>query len=329
MDAIHRDLAEHPEMKRTSKSRIHSDHLHISPLIDTIMAPDIAERVFLRYVNEICPHFPAVPFPPGTTAREIREKKPLLYLAVLAGSCHGSAEQLVSQDVQRTLTKVLKDQFADIIWRNGEKSLEIVQALHISVLWYRPPLHFEQHNFYMMVNCAAVMALDLGLGRKATPNVMKMSSGPLKRYHPNSSSVEARRTFLVCYYLCMSITMILRRPILLRWTNYMEESIKILETSPEALPSDRLLCQQVKMARTGEKISVEFAMDDPSVEVAMSDPKTIYAIKIFEIELNGLKEENATLGIIDRKSWTKESHVVTDTHSYPATDRICHQPLPA
>jgi hypothetical protein len=302
MDAIHRDLTEHPEMKPTGKSRIHSDHSHISPLIDSIVAPDIAERVFHRYVNDICPHFPAVPFPPGTTAREIREKKPLLFLAVLAASSHGSVDQFVSQDVQRSLTKVLKDQLADIIWRNGEKSLEIVQALHVSVLWYRPPLHFEQHNFYMMVNCAAVMALDLGLGRKATPNVMKMSQGPFKRYHPNSSSVEARRTFVVCYYLCMSITMILRRPILLRWTNYMEESVKILETSSEALPSDRLLCQQVKMTRTGEKISVDFAMDDPSVEVAMSDAKTIYAIKIFEIELNTLKEENAALGITDRKS---------------------------
>ena len=302
MDAIHRDLAEHPEMKRTGKNKIHPDHSHINPLIDNLMTPDIAERVFLRYVNEICPHFPAVPFAPGTTAREVRDKKPLLFLAVLAGSSHGSAEQLVSQEIQRELTKLLKDQLADIIWRNGEKSLEIVQALHISVLWYRPPLHFEQHNFYMMVNCAAVMALDLGLGRKATPNVMKLSVGPFKRYHPDSSSVEARRTFLVCYYLCMSITMVLRRPILLRWTNYMADSVRILETSSEALPSDKLLCQQVKMAHIGEKISVEFCMDDPSVEVAISDPKVIYALKIFENELNGLREENGSLGDVDRKS---------------------------
>ncbi|KAL6704461.1 hypothetical protein ACN47E_008205 [Coniothyrium glycines] len=299
MDAIHRDLAEHPEMKRTGKGRIHADHSHINALIDKLMSPDIAERVFLRYINEICPHFPAVPFLPGTTAREVRETKPLLFLSLLAGSSHGSAEQLVSQDVQRELTKLLKDQLADIIWRNGEKSLEIVQALQIAVLWYRPPLHFEQHNFYMMVNCAAVMALDLGLGRKATPNVMKLSIGPFRRYHPNSSSLEARRTFLVCYYLCMSITMVLRRPILLRWTKYMEESVRILETSPEALPSDRLLCQQVKMAHIGENISIQFCLDDPSMEVTISEPKVIYALKIFENELQQLRDENAKLGEVD------------------------------
>jgi hypothetical protein len=302
MDAIHRDLAEHPEMKRTTKKGIQADYSYINGLIDNLMPLDVAERIFHRYVQDICPHFPAVPLSPGTTAREIREKKPLLFLAIVAGSSHGSAEQLVPQEVQRELTKLLKDQFADIIWRNGEKSLEIVQALQLGVLWYRPPLHYEQHNFYMMVNCAAVMALDLGLGRRATPNVMKLGGGPFRRCHPNASSIEARRAFLVCYYLCMSITMVLRRPILLRWTKYMEESVNILETSTEALPSDKVLCQHVKMAHIGENISTQFCMDDPSVEMAISEPKVIYALKIFENELQQLRQENSQMEVVDRKS---------------------------
>jgi hypothetical protein len=292
MDAIHRDLAEHPELKR-GKRGVGADHSYINALIDNMMTPDIAERIFLRYMNDICPHFPAVPLAPGTTAREVREKKPLLFLSILAGSSHGASEQLVSQHVQRELTRLLKDQFADIIWRNGEKSLEIVQALQVGVLWYRPPAHYEQHNFYMMVNCAAVMALDLGLGRRNTQTVMKLAVGPFKRCHPNTSSIESRRTFLVCYYLCMSITMVLRRPILLRWTKYMEESVQILETSPEAFPSDKILCEHVKMAHIGENISVQFCMDDPSVEVAISEPKVVYALKIFENELQQLKAEHA------------------------------------
>ncbi|KAF2010676.1 hypothetical protein BU24DRAFT_427787 [Aaosphaeria arxii CBS 175.79] len=299
MDAIHRDLAEHPEMKRTNKKGIQADHSYISNLIDTLVRPDVAERIFYRYVNEICPHFPAVPMAPGTTAREIREKKPVLFLAILAGSSHGSAEQLVSQDVQRELMQMLKDQLADIIWRNGEKSLEIVQALQLGVLWYRPPLHYEQHNFYMMVNCAAVMALDLGLGRQPTPNVMKLPVGPFRRCNPNAASIESRRTFLVCYYLCMSITMVLRRPILLRWTKYMDESVKMLETSPDALPSDKLLVQHVKMAHIGEDISVSFSMDDPSAEVSISEPKVIYALRRFEADLKQLRDENAQFLDVD------------------------------
>ena len=316
MDAIHRDLTDHPEMKRSNRKGLQADHSYINGLIDRLMTPDAAERIFVRYVNDVYPHFPAIPLSPGTTANDLREKRPLLFLAILAGSSHGATEQLVSQSVQRDLTQLLKDQFADIIWRNGEKSLEIVQALQLSSLWYvlamseieitcsrlhryRPPLHYEQHNFYMMVNCAAIMALDLGLGRRATPNVMKLGPNPFQRCHPNASSIDARRTFLVCYYLCMSITMVLRRPILLRWTKYMEESVKILETSPEALSSDKVLCQHVKMAHIAENISIQFCMDDPSAEVAISDPKVIYALKIFENELQQLRDENARLPEVD------------------------------
>ena len=80
----------------------------------------------------------------------------------------------------------------------------------------------------------------------------------------------------------------------------MEESVKLLETSPDALPSDKLLCQQVKLAHIGENISIQFCMDDPSAEVAISEPKVIYALKIFENELQALKDENMNLGEVDR-----------------------------
>ncbi|KAF2198842.1 hypothetical protein GQ43DRAFT_400040 [Delitschia confertaspora ATCC 74209] len=294
MDAIHRDIAENPEMKRGKKKGIQPpDHSYISRMIDDLMPPETAKRVFKRYVDEFCPHFPAVPLPSDLTAEEVRKNTPLLFLAIMSSASHGSAEQLVPQDVQRKLADLMKDQFADIIFKNGEKSLEIVQALHVGVLWYRPPLHYEQHNFYMMVNCAAVMALDLGLGRRAGPNMTGISMGPVARCQTNTNNIGSRRTFLVCYYLCMSITMVLRRPILLRWTKYIEESIKILESSLDALPSDRMLCQHVRMAHIGEKVSVEFTMDDLSAEVPIADPEVMKALRKFDNELSSIVERNS------------------------------------
>jgi hypothetical protein len=282
MDEIHRDMT---EMGRRQKNGIHSDHADIKDEILRRMSFETAERIFNRYVNDICPHFPAVPLGPEPTAHDVLEKKPLLFLAILAASSHGSAEPLVNQEIQRDLVSLLKEQFANIIWKSGEKSLEIVQALHLGVLWYRPPLHYEQHNFYMMVNCAAVMALDLGLGKRTN---RKLNMGPFPRSYLDTSSVECRRTFLVCYYLCMNITMVLRRPILLRWTKYMEESVRILETSPEALPSDKILCHHVKLAHIGENISVQFSMDDPSVEMSIADPDVKSAMKKFEDDFEAL-----------------------------------------
>jgi outer membrane murein-binding lipoprotein Lpp len=90
-----------------------------------------ANMVFNRYVNELAPHLPMVVFKPGTAASEIRRTKPTLFLAILA-----AASSVLQTEVQRTLTKELMRVFADKIICNGEKSLEIVQALQVSVIWY-------------------------------------------------------------------------------------------------------------------------------------------------------------------------------------------------
>jgi hypothetical protein len=55
------------------------------------------------------------------------------------------------------------------------------------------------------------------------------------------------------------------------------------------------------MAHIGEEISVQFCMDDPSVEVSITEPKVIYAMTIFENELQQLRESNSALGEVDRK----------------------------
>lgn len=137
MDDIHRDIAEnHSEIGKDKDKLYQMDYRELYKTVDNLIPPELAEKVFHRYVNEICPHFPAVPLQPGITAWEVREKRPLLFLAILAGSSHGSADNLVKQSVQKELTLLLKNQFADIIWRNGEKSLEIVQALQLGVLWF-------------------------------------------------------------------------------------------------------------------------------------------------------------------------------------------------
>jgi len=86
--------------------------------------------------------------------------------------------------------------------------------------------------------------------------------------------------------------MILRRPILLRFNDYMQECIKVLESSEEALPSDHIICQHVRLARISEDIAVEFAMDDPKVNLSISDGKVTYGIKTFEEKLEDLRQQN-------------------------------------
>ena len=75
----------------------------------------------------------------------------------------------------------------------------------------------------------------------------------------------------------------------------MQESIEILASHPDALPSDKILVQHVKLAHIGEEISTQFCLDDPSAKFSVSEPKINYALKCFENTLQTVKEEDEKL----------------------------------
>ncbi|KAI0970414.1 hypothetical protein F4678DRAFT_138833 [Xylaria arbuscula] len=242
-------------------------------------------ELFHRFTDRMAVHLPAVVFPPGTTAAEIRTKSPILFLAIM------SVASSETPNTQRHLVKELMQIFADEIILRGHKSLELVQALITSVVWYFPPEHFEELKFYQMVHLAAVMALDIGLGRRK--NSPKSSLIPYtwqdhpfrKRPLPDPSSIEARRTWLAVYFLASNVAMALHRPNLIRWQSFMTECMDILESSPEAAPSDKYLCHLVWTHRLAEEVGIQFSMDDPSIFVNITEHKVQYALRGFERDL--------------------------------------------
>ncbi|KAF2423339.1 hypothetical protein EJ08DRAFT_596193, partial [Tothia fuscella] len=275
------------------KPGVEFDHSDLEQKIEDIIDTSTAEHLFNRYVTQVAPLFPAVPFPLGTKAKIVRKEKPILFLAILSSTCYGTG---VSDETQGALERELREVFATSMWKQGEKSLEIIQALHVSTLWYRPPANFEQHMFYQMVHMSAVMAIDIGIGKKQSPWKRKWygQEQPFKHALPNPESAESRRAWIVCYFLCISITMILRRPILVRHNEYMRECIEYLETADDALPSDKILCHHVKLANISEEIATRFMMDDPTVNLSISDGKVTYSITHFEQDLAKLRTHNVS-----------------------------------
>jgi len=255
---------------------------------------DVAEQLFICYVEKMAPHFPAVVFPTGTTALQIRRQKPILFLAILA-----AAAGPIYPELQLDMTKEVMDIYANRIIVRGEKSLEIIQAIIVSTLWYYPPEHFEELKFYQLVHIAAVMAIDIGMGKssRAQPNRSGSATGyfysnpRLKQPSADSNSVEARRAWLACYFLCCNTSMGLRRPNLIRWSNFMSDSLKVLETSPDAVSSDKHLCAWVRSQHIAEEVGYQFSMDDPFAKVSITDDKTHYALKKFENDLASWRQD--------------------------------------
>jgi hypothetical protein len=255
-----------------------------------VLSMETANELWTRYNERMVPHLPGVVFAAGTSAAEVRKTKPVLFLAVMAVA----SSELPS--VQRTLTKELMQILADKVIVVGDKSLELVQALQVAVMWYWPPEHFEELKFYQLVHIAAVMAIDIGLGRKSSFNgggfglrkhiPAEWRHQHFKKHAPaDSTSVEARRAWLACYFLATNTSMALHRPNLIRWNSFMTECVDILESSPDAAPTDKYFCHLVWTHKLAEDVGIQFSMDDPGASINISDARTQYALRGFERDL--------------------------------------------
>lgn len=175
--------------------------------INSLISPDMASTIFNRYITKLAPHLPAVVFPAGTTAEHVFKEKPILYVCILAAASHGTLHPDTSKQIVREAVGAI----ADCVVRNGAKSLELIQAMQVTALWYKPPEKAEQTNFYQIIHMAAVMALDIGLGKRFNPAKARrgfggpnanFAPGPHKTLPQDSDTLDARRAWLGCYYLC-------------------------------------------------------------------------------------------------------------------------------
>ncbi|EPS42532.1 hypothetical protein H072_3502 [Dactylellina haptotyla CBS 200.50] len=285
-----------------------------------LLTMEQASTMFKHYNENLAPHFPAVTFPAGTTAQDVRKQKPFLFLSILA-----AASAIFDPDLNRLLNKEVIRGIADRVIITGEKSLEIIQVLNIATLWYYPPDQFEELKFYQLTHIAAVMAIDCGInkphrgGRARIPwlpgtgtssvnigndcnslnriqqimmnhpdkekGVPRELQNWKKTYLPDPSTLESRRTFLTCYWMCSNVAMSLRRPNLLRYSAYMGECVEFIEKSPEATLHDKIICQWVKLQRITEEVGIAFGYEDAVAKVNLAETRIQFALKGFERQL--------------------------------------------
>ncbi|KAL9097948.1 MAG: hypothetical protein Q9163_006295 [Psora crenata] len=273
-------------------------------------APDVIERglltleeateLFVRYVEVLSPNHPVIVFAPGTSAAEVRSKRPILFLAAIAASA-GAADPALNLKLNKEILQV----YATKVALQGRKSLDLVQSIIISSLWYYPPERFDQLKFHQYIHMAATMALDLGLakrprtrGQRDRPKTLLMQNCEPQSvlYHddspaapatpaPDSSSIECRRTLLACYLQCATVSMSLRLPNALRFTSYMAECLDVLETSPDAAPTDRRLAAWIRIQRIVEECVDSFSLDDAENTASLAEGRVQALLRGYEKQM--------------------------------------------
>ncbi|KAL4783446.1 hypothetical protein BJX76DRAFT_257323 [Aspergillus varians] len=253
-----------------------------------LVSPAVALDAYTRYVDVMCQYIPMVVFPPGTQMSEVRRDKPVLFHAIVA-----VAVGPLEPSAQNTLLLELYKTIAERVIVNGEKSLDLVQALLVSCAFYTPPENFEEIKFYQLAQLAVAVGIDIGMYRKS--KAIGKPFNFIRDFVKNApvtapDSPEIRRAWLGCYFVSVQTSSALRRPILVRWLPYMDECVEILENSPDALPSDKRMIHWAKLARIIEEISSRFFADDlggPS----FSEPRFQFTLKAFEKQLEQWRRE--------------------------------------
>lgn len=166
-----------------------------------VLDMDTATRIFEHYVAYLADKFPVVVFPPGTTAAEVRNKKPFLFVTILSVAC-----ATIKASIRQVLLDEVQQIYAEQIIIRGLKSLELVQSLLITCIWYPPPEKFEQMKFWQFNHMAAAMGMDIGLGKRVKPGALygflKDGAQSQQSVMSDPQAVETRRAWAGCYLMC-------------------------------------------------------------------------------------------------------------------------------
>jgi hypothetical protein len=119
----------------------------------------MAKRLYDHYIRQIAPHFPVMVL--NCTMEELRCTKPILFLTILSVA----SGTLDNPDLHCSLRNEAMHVYADRIVVRSDKSLELIQSLLLMALWIYPLDVLEELKFYTLIHNAALMAIDIGLGR--------------------------------------------------------------------------------------------------------------------------------------------------------------------
>ncbi|TVY82902.1 Transcriptional regulator WAR1 [Lachnellula suecica] len=258
---------------------------------------ETASALFKTYIDDLYKHYPAVPFPDGTSAEEIRRTQPTLFLAVIAAAAAKTDPHLYSS----LNTEVLAT-YSNRTVIHSEKSLELVKAMIVSSVWYYPPGRFSQLKFYEYIHMASTMAMDLGIGTNPKASRARRGADSNKltpESVPNDGEMDKRRIFLVCYLITTGVSMSMRRPNMLRSNSWLMECVEYVAANANPSYLDNCLVAWVRLLQITEEICTSFSFDDPGNMANLAETRIQIILSSFEKKLLAWKNESESAGSVN------------------------------
>jgi hypothetical protein len=270
-----------------------------------------AEVLLDRFRRLMAPSTPYVVVSSDITAQKMYAEKPvLLHAIVVVTSFHDLPKQQLN--VKRLLRNL-----SERIMINCEKSIDILQAILIFVAWYHPHIFWSQQCTNLL-HLAIAMIIDLGLDRPPQ-QCGDFKKATVKAVNGNSQServptAEERRILAGIFYITSNISSSFKKIDTIPWTDYLNDTLKCLETAPE-MESDIFLVQMVRLQHLMEETSclsqppgtmqvyirpfladlARLRKDDPcESNIFLRLQYLITEVMIYELALNDLQENKST-----------------------------------
>ncbi|KAI2683614.1 hypothetical protein LCP963914a_6015 [Penicillium roqueforti] len=244
-----------------------------------ILSLEDAEQLVAYFIHELAFFFPLVVLPSNTTAAQLRQTKPVLFLSVIAATSI-SVDAGLATVLNREMVRLYSERF----FIEGEKSLELVQALLLMIIHYFPPASPLKLQIYQYTHIASTMALEIGLANKR--RVSKKSDRKSSKH--DELLAEQARTVLGCYHLGSSVAMKTRRPNMLQFNDWMTESLKHLENSPHR--TDQHVATWFELQRITDEAMSSFGLDDTSTTSPLTESRVQAVLRWFDKRLETWKK---------------------------------------
>lgn len=242
-----------------------------------VISEDMARELMSIWRNELAGACPGITIPKHWTVFELRENKPALFHAVMAAAAHSKGSALSDKLHEETVYLYARSAFI-----RGEKSVQAIQALLVTVAYYSPSKTPGQLQIYQWVNMAASMALELGLVSKPRTHeqLPKRAIRSLQKISSPEELLEHVRTVLVLYIIGAGFSMRLKRPNILLFNSWMEECFVMLQKSKSL--EDKRVVAQLKLQRIADEANTAFGFDDASTSFSLSELRMRIILRIFD-----------------------------------------------
>ncbi|KIV84984.1 hypothetical protein, variant [Exophiala sideris] len=235
-----------------------------------LLSMDTAVTMFDYWTHKMCTTCPIVVFAPSTKVQEVRERRPMTFLAILA-----ITSPVVMPSIQPDLTVDLARQLSERVLFHGEKSVDMVHALLMHASYYIRPRNARDLAFNQYISTAIVMSYETGIGKRSN----------IRRGMPLAQKIESARTWLSVFHASISTCTIMRTPSNVRTDARFDECLQILDNAQDAPTPNKWLCAMARLSRIAQEVTEAFNMCDHGADLDFLDSRTQYQLKYFQRQL--------------------------------------------